>query len=57
MYCHKHNIQYYDDPTNHDGSNMRSYIRKNIVQHALIVNPGLHKVVLKNIKTHRLTEF
>jgi len=57
MYCHKNNIQYYDDPTNHDGSNMRSYIRQNIVQHALTVNPGLHKVVLKNIKAHRLTEF
>ena len=56
MYCHENNIDYFDDPTNHDGSNMRSYIRKNIVHQALIVNPGLHKVVLKNIKSYKLTK-
>jgi tRNA(Ile)-lysidine synthetase-like protein len=56
MYCQENNIDYFDDPTNHDGSNMRSYIRKNIVQNALYVNPGLHKVVLKNIKACRLTK-
>lgn len=56
MYCHENNIDYFDDPTNHDGSNMRSYIRKNIVHQALIVNPGLHKVVLKNIKSYRITK-
>lgn len=56
MYCHENNINYFDDPTNHDGSNMRSYIRKNIVHQALYVNPGLYKVVLKNIKAYRLTK-
>ena len=56
MYCHENNINYFDDPTNYDGSNMRSYIRKNIVHQALIVNPGLYKVVLKNIKAYRLTK-
>ena len=55
MFCHEHNVPYYDDPTNHDLSNMRSYIRKNIVPQALYVNPGLYTVVLKMIRKHRLT--
>jgi tRNA(Ile)-lysidine synthetase-like protein len=47
MYCKENNLCYYDDPTNHDGSNMRSYIRKNIVPQALFVNAGLYTVVEK----------
>ena len=47
MYCKENNLCYYNDPTNHDGSNMRSYIRKNIVPQALFVNAGLYTVVEK----------
>jgi len=47
MYCKENNLCYYVDPTNFDGSNMRSYIRKNIVPHALFVNAGLYTVVEK----------
>ena len=46
-YCKENNLCYYVDPTNFDGSNMRSYIRKNIVPQALFVNAGLYTVVDK----------
>ena len=56
-YCKVENLTYYDDPTNHDGSNMRSYIRVNIIPHAKHVNPGLYTVVKKLISTNLSKEF
>lgn len=56
-YCKIENLNYYDDPTNYDGSNMRSYIRVNIIQHAKHINPGLYTVVKKLISTNLYREF
>jgi tRNA(Ile)-lysidine synthase len=56
-YCISEDIRYYDDPTNHDGSNMRSYIRQHIIPHAKYVNPGLYTVVRTLIEHNPYKDF
>lgn len=46
-YCRRHNVEYLDDPTNLDGSNVRSHVRNNILPLLFQVNPGLYKSCLK----------
>ena len=48
-YAEKHNISWIEDPSNSGTHYMRNYVRKNIVPHALRVNPGLRKVLRKKI--------
>ena len=47
-WCKRHNVPWVDDTSNNDTKFMRNYVRKELMPHALYVNPGLHKVV-KNI--------
>ena len=49
-YAIKHNIVWYDDPTNFDESNARAIVRNQIVAPALKVNPGLYKTVAKIVR-------
>lgn len=42
--------EYIEDPSNSDTKFMRNYIRHELVERALTVNPGLHKTVLKKLR-------
>lgn len=46
----RNELKWFEDHTNSEEKFMRNYIRKNIIPHALHVNPGLHKVILKKVK-------
>jgi tRNA(Ile)-lysidine synthase len=48
-WCMKNNIKYFNDQSNLDVSRPRNRIRHNIVSEALLVNPGLRKVLKKKI--------
>lgn len=43
-------VETIQDPSNNDVAYMRSYIRHNLVPHALAVNPGLHKVIARVVQ-------
>jgi tRNA(Ile)-lysidine synthase len=43
-------IVYINDPSNHDTQYTRNFIRQNMVENALVVNPGLHSVLKKKLK-------
>ena len=43
-------LEWCEDLSNDDERYTRNYIRKHLVPHALIVNPGLHKNVKKIIE-------
>lgn len=45
----QHNQTWIEDPSNQDIKFPRNRIRHNIVKEALLVNPGLHKVIKKKI--------
>lgn len=45
----KNNLSYYNDPSNDDINRMRNYIRKEIVPHAMKVNPGIFTTVKNKI--------
>lgn len=45
-----HGVPYVEDPTNASTLHMRNYIRHTVVPRALVVNPGLHKVVKKKVQ-------
>lgn len=51
-YCLRNNVPWFDDPTNLDGSNMRSIMRTNVIPEMLRINPGLYttvkNMILKN---------
>lgn len=46
-WCIKKNISWREDISNQDTDYMRNYIRKNVVEHAYHINPGIEKVVKK----------
>jgi tRNA(Ile)-lysidine synthase len=48
-WCDRHGVPYLTDPSNGDTRYARNRIRKNIVPEAMLVNPGLHKVVAKKV--------
>lgn len=48
-WCDRKDVPYIIDPSNFDTSFMRNYIRHEIVPKALMVNPGLPKVLRKKI--------
>jgi tRNA(Ile)-lysidine synthase len=43
----KNNVPYIEDPSNSSTEYTRNYIRHNLMQHAIHVNPGLAKVIAK----------
>lgn len=49
-WCTKRGLPWYEDSSNQDVKHMRNYIRKELMPHALHVNPGLHKIVSKIVK-------
>ena len=48
-WCKKNGLQYLDDPSNADTSYIRNHIRHKLMPEALVVNPGLEKVLLKKV--------
>lgn len=49
-WCIRKNLKWCEDLSNEDERYTRNYIRKNLVPHALKVNPGLHKTVKKIVE-------
>ena len=43
------NIHWIEDESNNDNKYMRNFIRHDIMPKALVVNPGLHKVIRKKV--------
>lgn len=54
-WCERKNIDWCEDLSNSDVKYMRNYIRHELMPHALVVNPGLAKVVAKKVKDSFLT--
>lgn len=50
LWRERRSVEVLEDPSNYDVSYMRNHIRHNIVPPALVVNPGLHKVVSKIVR-------
>ncbi len=48
-WCRNKNVPWIEDQSNEDTKFMRNFIRQEIVPKALIVNPGLHKVIRKKV--------
>jgi len=49
-WCQRKDLEWCEDLSNEDERYTRNYIRKNLVPHALHVNPGLHKTVKKMVE-------
>lgn len=49
-WCKRRNVEYVEDPSNDNISYMRNHIRHNVIPQALIVNPGIHKTILKKTR-------
>lgn len=49
-YAKRHNVKYINDPSNNDYNFKRNYIRHRLVPEALVINPGLHKMVAKIVE-------
>ena len=49
-WCNRKGLSWCEDTSNTDQKYTRNYIRKNLVPHALKVNPGLHTVVKKIVE-------
>ena len=49
-WCNRRGLEWCEDLSNEDERYTRNYIRKNLVPHALHVNPGLHKTVKKIVE-------
>jgi tRNA(Ile)-lysidine synthase len=48
-WCRNKNVPWVEDTSNEDTGYMRNFIRHEIVPKALVVNPGLHKVVRRKV--------
>jgi tRNA(Ile)-lysidine synthase len=48
-WCRNKNVPWVEDSSNSDAKYMRNFIRQEILPKAMIVNPGLHKVIRKKI--------
>lgn len=51
-WCRNKNIPWIEDSSNEDTKYMRNYIRSEIMSKALVVNPGLHKVISRKVKEY-----
>lgn len=49
-WCNKKDLSWCEDLSNEDERYTRNYIRKNLVPHAMHVNPGLYKTVKKFVE-------
>ena len=50
-YAKRNQLSWVEDESNNNLSLTRNYIRKELMPHALRVNPGLYKTILKKVKT------
>jgi tRNA(Ile)-lysidine synthase len=50
-WCKRKNVSWIEDKSNIDTKYIRNYIRNNVVDQMLVINPGLHKVIAKKIET------
>jgi tRNA(Ile)-lysidine synthase len=48
-WCRNKNVPWVEDISNEDTGYMRNFIRHEIIPKAMIVNPGLHKVIRKKV--------
>jgi tRNA(Ile)-lysidine synthase len=48
-WCRRNNVPWVEDTSNEDTRFMRNFIRKELIEKCLVVNPGLHKVIRKKI--------
>jgi tRNA(Ile)-lysidine synthase len=48
-WCRNKNVPWVEDTSNEDTGYMRNFIRHEIIPKAMIVNPGLHKVIRKKV--------
>lgn len=55
-WANRKKVEWIDDPSNDDTRFMRNLIRHNIVPQALLVNPGLPKVLKKKLINHYNSE-
>ena len=49
-WCLRKKVDWYEDRSNTDTRYMRNYIRHQLMPHALVVNPGLAKLVAKRVR-------
>lgn len=55
-WCRVRNVPWIEDSSNRDTKYMRNFIRHEIMPKALVVNPGLHKVISKKVKEDGYTK-
>jgi tRNA(Ile)-lysidine synthase len=55
-WCVRKNVPWIEDKSNNNTEFTRNYIRKELMPHALTVNPGLHKVIKKIIEQKLLVD-
>jgi tRNA(Ile)-lysidine synthase len=48
-WCRTHNVPWIEDISNEDTNYMRNYIRKELVDKCLVINPGLSTVIRKKV--------
>ena len=48
-WCRNKNVPWVEDTSNEDTTYMRNFIRHEIIPKALVVNPGIHKVIRKKV--------
>lgn len=48
-WCRRNNVPWVEDTSNSDTKHVRNFIRHELMPKALVVNPGLHKVVFKKL--------
>ena len=50
-WCERKEVHCLQDPSNDDVRFMRNFIRHEIMSRVLVVNPGIHKVMVKKLRT------
>jgi tRNA(Ile)-lysidine synthase len=48
-WCRRKNVPWVEDSSNEDVGFMRNFIRKELIEKCLVVNPGLHTVIRKKV--------
>lgn len=48
-WCRRNSVPWIEDTSNEDTRFMRNFIRKELIEKCLVVNPGLHKVIRKKV--------
>jgi len=48
-WARNHSVPWVEDSSNQDIKHMRNFIRKELMEKCLVVNPGLHKVIRKKV--------